>query len=330
MKSSTLAFGIALALSGSVLAQNTNVSASGQSNTSVSASRDSASASHESSAAASASSGHGSANVADGTEMNATLSKPVDARHAKAGDEVTATLAQDAKGSGDFTMRRGTKLIGHVTEAQPRGKASGSASGDSRLGIVFDKAILADGREVPVNAAIQAVAAGEAAKSGGLHGADSTAGAGAFGAGQAAGGARAGGGGLVGGVAGSAGGALNGAAGIGGRIGGAATSSVGAATHASAGAVGGVNNAGHLMSGSRGVFGMSDTAFAQGAAGAGSAQGSVLTSHTGNVELQRGTQMLLMSQAAGNAQGATRVATGGASAAGSAAGSADSATTIRR
>lgn len=320
MKSSTLAFAIALALSGSVVAQNTNVSASGQSNTSVSASRDNASASHDGGASSSVSSGHGSANVADGTEMNATLSKPVDARHAKAGDEVTATLAQDAKGSGDFTLRRGTKLVGHVTEAQPRGKASGSASGDSRLGIVFDKAILSDGREVPVNAAIRAVAAGEAATSGGLHGADSSAGAGAFGAGQAAGGAR-GDGGLVGGVAGGAGGALGGGAGIGSRVGGAATSSVGGATHASAGAVGGPNVAGHLMSGSRGVFGMSDTAFAQGAAG--SAQGSVLTSHAGNVELQRGTQMLLVSQAASNA-------TGGASAAGSAAGSADSATTIRR
>src|SRR5262249_37953990 len=156
-------------------------------------------AQHEGGAAAAAHSGHADASASQGTEMNATLSKPVSARRAKPGDEVTATLAQDTHATGDITWRRGTKLVGHVTEAQPHGERSGAANAggssgtDSRLGIVFDKAILEDGREVPFNGTIQAIASGEA--TGSARSVESTAaGGGSFGSGRASGG----GGGLVG------------------------------------------------------------------------------------------------------------------------------------
>jgi hypothetical protein len=192
----------------------------------VSASRDGAAAQHEGSAAAGVHSEHANAGATQSGEMNATLTKPVDARRAKPGDEVTATVAQDARGSGDVMFRRGTKLVGHVTEAQPHGRksdsasASGTGSTESRLGIVFDKAILEGGREVPVNATIQAIAAGEAAASGSAHGVEGAAGGNAFGAGRAG----AGGGGLVGGATGTVGGALGGAANVGAGLGGAASS----------------------------------------------------------------------------------------------------------
>jgi hypothetical protein len=326
MRISTLVFSVALALTGSALAQNSGVQtgASSQSSASVSAGRDGAAAQHEGSAAAGVHSEHANAGAAQGGEMNATLTKPVDARRAKPGDEVTATLAQDAHGSGDVMFRRGTKLVGHVTEAQPHGRksdsasASGTGSAESRLGIVFDKAILEGGREVPVNATIQAIAAGEAAASGGAHGVEGAAGGSAFGSGRATGG------GLVGGANSTVGGALGGAANVGAGLGGAA-SSIGSATRGSAGAVGGLNGAGRLMSGSHGVFGMSGVDFASAAAG--SAQGSsVLTSKTGNVELERGTQLLLTGQAAGGAQGAGHAVTGsGAGAAAGAAGNAQGA-----
>ena len=95
----------------------------------------------------------------------------------KPGDEVTATLSQHYESNGEVMMRRGTKLVGHVTEAAPRERRSAEAGGnsDSRLGIVFDKAVLDDGREVPINATIQAVAAAESTASSGTRGFDGAA-----------------------------------------------------------------------------------------------------------------------------------------------------------
>ena len=160
-----LIFCASLAVSGVALAQSTSVqgNASTQSNTSVSADRSGATASHESAWSAGVASDHAAANLAQGTEMNATLSRSVDTRRAKPGDEVTATLAQDVQANGAVVLRRGTRLIGRVTEAQPRVRGSGSGEGhsDSRLGIVFERALV-DGREVPVHAMIQAVAAADA------------------------------------------------------------------------------------------------------------------------------------------------------------------------
>jgi hypothetical protein len=230
--------------------------------------------------------------------MNATLSKPIDARRANPGDEVSATLAHEASGNAGTPLPRGTRLVGHVTEAQPRGRRSGSASGSdsSRLGIVFDKAVLTDGREVPVTATIQAVA--EATTWSGRHGADGWTGTDTFAAGSAAGSAAGGGGGLVGRVAGTGGATLGSAAGVGAGFGRTLTSATSVAS-ASAATAGGVGASGQLLAGSRGVFGMQGIELINGAASG--AHGSVLTSDTGNVQLGRGTQMLLVSEAAGNA-----------------------------
>jgi hypothetical protein len=232
--------------------------------------------------------------LAQGTEINAALSKPLDARRAAPGDPVTATLAQDVESDGEVVLPRGTALVGRVTEAQPRQRraAAANGAGDSRLGILFDKAVLRDGREVPVNATIRAVAAAEAAVSSGADGFDGR----AAGAGGAAAAGHGAGGGLIGGAAGgvtgAAGGTLGTVGSIGGNVGGAASATLGGAASASAGAVGGLGAAGRLRPGSRGVFGLRGIDIA--AAAAGSARSSVLSSRTGNVELERGTQMLLV------------------------------------
>jgi hypothetical protein len=99
-----------------------------------------------------------------GAEMNATLSQSIDARKAKPGDMVSATLTEDVRANGRLLLLRGTTLVGRVTEAQARTRRSdsGEEPADSRLGIEFDSALLRDGQEVPINATIQAVAAGEA------------------------------------------------------------------------------------------------------------------------------------------------------------------------
>ncbi len=304
MRTSTLALSFALALSGGVLAQNPDVQAgaSGESSTSVSASRDGVAARQEARGLAAVQAERANTSVAQSGEMSATLTKPVDSRRAKPGDEVTAAVAQDTQGGGQVILRRGTKLMGHVTEAQARGRrsesagASGGGNSESRLGIAFDKAILEDGREVPVNATVQAIAASEVVASGNARDLESAAGGSTLGSGRVSSSGPLGGGGIVGGVTGTAGSALGGAPNVGAGLG-AAASSIGSGSRASTGAVGGLNVAGRLLSGSRGVFGLSGVDIASSAEGG--AQGSaVLTSRTGNIGLERGTQLLLVGQAA--------------------------------
>jgi hypothetical protein len=325
MKSSSLIVCIALTLgSAAVAQQSTGVqgSASGASQSSVAADRNGASASHSAAGSASAATESASTSLDQGAELNATLTKPVDARSAKPGDEVIATANEDLKSHGQVVVKKGSKLVGHVTAARPLGPAQGSASGaaDSQLGIVFDRAVAKDGREVPLNASIQALAAAQSSASSGLSDVD----AGFGGAGGAVGSARSGGGGLVGGVAGGAAGAVGG---LGRSAGGAMNSGVSATSGAlgkSAGAVGGLNATGQLASGSKGVFGMKDIDIDIASATAGSAEGSVLSSSAHNVRLDRGTRMLLVS-GSGAGSAATGVSKGAPSASGNAAGAADGA-----
>jgi hypothetical protein len=197
--------------------------------------------------------------------MNATLSKPVDARKAKPGDPVTATNDKDAKAADGTSIKRGSTLMGHVTKAQPLNQsAAGSADASSMLSVVFDKAVLKDGREVPLNATIQAVsAAGSDASM-----ASDTGGAGLSAVGSGAGSGRAAGGGLLGGAGGSLGGGLGAAGGVGHGVYGAASGMTGSTVRSSH-AVGGLNAGGMLTSGSKGVFGLNGLEFASSSAGSG-------------------------------------------------------------
>jgi len=93
--------------------------------------------------------------IAPGSVIPVQLSKTVDAKKAKTGDEVVATVTQDMKtSSGDLIVPKDTKVIGHVTEAQPRNKEQKQ----SELGIAFDRAeIKGDQMQLPMS--IQAVIA---------------------------------------------------------------------------------------------------------------------------------------------------------------------------
>jgi hypothetical protein len=91
--------------------------------------------------------------IAPGSVIPVKLTKTVDAKKAKTGDEVVANVTQDMKsGSGDLILPKDTKIVGHVTEAQARNKEQK----ESQMGIAFDKAVTKDG---PVNLpmSIQAV-----------------------------------------------------------------------------------------------------------------------------------------------------------------------------
>src|SRR5260370_2986350 len=260
---------------------------SASSSTSVEASKSGATASSNNSASTSANAGGSSAALSNGTAMNAALSQPVDAKKNKPGDPVTAKTTEATKSEGKVVIPKGSKLVGHVTECKQRGKEEKESS----LGMVFDKAILRDGEEIPLNVTMRALAAAQTATATSA-GDDLSAG------GAAMGSARASGGGALGGVrstAGAATGAVtNTAANAGGIANGAVNSTVNAAG-ATRGAVGGLNTAGQLTSNSQGVFGLEGLNL--NAVAPNSTQGSLITSTSKNVHLESGTQLLLVSQA---------------------------------
>ena len=279
-----------LALSASVghAQAGAQASSSASSSTSVQGDKSGASASSSNSSSTSANTGHSSASLASGTAMNATLSQPVDVKKNKPGDQVTAKTTQATKSEGKVVIPKGSKLVGHVTECKQRSKEEK----ESALGIVFDKAILKNGEEVPLNVTINALAAAQSAASNSIGGDDLSAG------GEAIGSARANGGGALGGVRSAAGGAAstvtNTAANAGGLAGGAVNSTANVAG-ATRGAVGGLNAAGQLTSNSQGVFGLQGLNLSS--AVSNSTQGSLITSTSRNVHLDSGTQLLLVSQA---------------------------------
>jgi hypothetical protein len=92
--------------------------------------------------------------VPQGTALVAELAKSIDARKARAGDTVKAKVTQDVLANGQIVIQRGSRLLGHVTEA----KAFSQDAPQSRLGVVFDRVALKDGKEVSLNGVLQALA----------------------------------------------------------------------------------------------------------------------------------------------------------------------------
>ena len=255
------------------------------------------------STSASAQNGQASGSLATGTAFNAALSSPIDSKKCKPGDPVNAHSTEAVKSEGKTVVPKGSKLVGHVTQASARAKGESESS----LGIVFDRAILKNGQEIPLSAGIQALAAAQSSASAAGSDIDAFGGAGASAAGSGAGGGR----GALGGVTSAAGGAVgavtNTAANVGGVAGGAvntAGNAGGSVAGASKGAVGGLNAAGQLTSNSQGVFGLNGLNL--NAAASNATQGSVITSTGKNVHLDSGTRMLLVSQAQAGSQGESK------------------------
>jgi hypothetical protein len=190
---------------------------------------------------------------------------------------------------------KNSKLIGHVTEASA--KANGES--DSKLGIVFDKAMLRNGSTVPMQARIQALAAPAVSSASSMS--DDVSGSTPLGGGSTSGstsgsGRTSGGGGLGSAVGGVTGGAVDAVGSTAGGVANTAGSTVNSTTGATTGAVGNVagNTAsatGALNSTSTGVIGLknlqlnSDSSSATGS--------SVITSAGKNVKLDSGSRMVL-------------------------------------
>jgi hypothetical protein len=91
--------------------------------------------------------------LAAGTIIPVELSKTLDAKKVKANDKIEARTAMDLLSHGQIIIPRNAKVIGHVTEA----KAHSKQSPDSVVGITFDRVLMKDGRELPLQAAVQAI-----------------------------------------------------------------------------------------------------------------------------------------------------------------------------
>ena len=301
MNRTGLAIAVGALFSVSAAAQSQS-GAQSSSQASVEAGHRQAQTSGNASASTSASAQNGQANgsLATGTAFNAALSSPIDSKKCKPGDPVNAHSTEAVKSEGKTVIPKGSKLVGHVTQASARGKGESESS----LGIVFDKAILKNGQEIPLNAGIQAIASAQSSAS--AAGSDlDTMGASAAGSGMAGG--RSPLGGVASTVGGAAGTVTNTAANVGGVAGGTVNSAAnagGSIAGTSKGAVGGLNTAGQLTSNSQGVFGLNGLNLS--AAGSNATEGSVITSAGKNVQLESGTRMLLVSQAQAGEQGVSK------------------------
>jgi len=81
------------------------------------------------------------------------LSSSLDSRKLKTGDEVILKTVANLSLTDGSTIPRGTRVVGHVTEAKARAKGDAQSS----LAIAFDKLDLPDGKTEAISGVIQAV-----------------------------------------------------------------------------------------------------------------------------------------------------------------------------
>ena len=92
--------------------------------------------------------------IAAGSVIPVELTKSIDAKKAKKGDEVVAKVTQDLKNNaGAVIVPKDTKVIGHVIDAEARSKEQK----ESQVAIAFDHAVLKDGEQMQMPMSIQAI-----------------------------------------------------------------------------------------------------------------------------------------------------------------------------
>jgi hypothetical protein len=225
------------------------------------------------------------------------LENKLDAKTAKAGDQVVLKTSEKMKTADGTVIPKGSRLVGHVTEVEAHEKGHAA----SQMGLQFDRAELKGGQTMAIHSMIESVQPSASEMS-----AVSMADEGAFGTPMGGGGGAVGGGGMAGGRAGGgglAGGAAGGVTSATGRVG-SDVGSTGGGVVRSTGNVGG--NLGEEGTGSlaHGVNGAASgagglSARATGIPGillngdaSGSASG-MLSAANKNVHLDAGTQMVL-------------------------------------
>jgi hypothetical protein len=217
------------------------------------------------------------ASLAGGTAVNAVLDTSIDSKKAKSGEAVMAHTTETMKATDNREiMPKGTKLMGHVTQAASRS----NGGTETMVAIQFDKAKLKDGQEVPLaNFMIQALAAPSSAASvGNDDNAGLTAPSGRMGSPST--------------NPSSNNPSMSGSRGARPDNTPSAQSYPSAEPNSTSGAQ--PNAAGPLPAGARGVYGLQGVRLA--AAGAGAVEGSVIVSDGKNLRLDKGTRLLLVGQ----------------------------------
>jgi hypothetical protein len=195
------------------------------------------------------------------------LTKSIDAKKVKTGDQVEAKVTQDMKaGNGEIIVPKDTKVIGRVTEAQARSKEQK----ESQVGIAFDRAVLKVGGDMNLPMSIQAIIAPSYLSANNSSGGESP--------GQQQ-------------SAGSASGMSQNPTGRVGSMGGSQAPPTTASPSAGP-TEGKTGNGAHepITGNTQGVLGIPDTTLANATS---ATQGSVVTSEKNNVKLESGTMMLL-------------------------------------
>jgi hypothetical protein len=202
-----------------------------------------------------------------GTIIPAEIAKSIDAKKAKPGDQVVAKTVIDLRSrDGSTVIPKGTKILGHITDAKARGKDEPG----SLVAMAFDKIEMKGGRDLQFNGAIQAIGKPEQTAATATGG----------GSPMSESGGMPSGGGAQGGMGGARTGGM-GAPPSGTGYPGNAPAESGTAPSA---------GAGPLSPSSQGVVGMPELSLQD------SAQGSVISSNRGNVHLDSGTQLILRSK----------------------------------
>ncbi len=89
-----------------------------------------------------------------GMLIPADLSKSLDTKKAKVGDKIELKTSMDMLSHGQIVIPRGSKIEAHVTSA----KAHSKDAPGSELGIAFDRIFITNGKELPMQAEVQAIA----------------------------------------------------------------------------------------------------------------------------------------------------------------------------
>jgi hypothetical protein len=221
-----------------------------------------------------------------GAAIRASVTSSIDSKKIKPGDIVTARTVNAVKVDGQTVIPSGSKLVGHVTHASARSKGDSFSS----VGIVFDKALLKHGEEIPLSVSIQAIASPQQIATAASSAAEMD--SGYMRAAGSASPSRPGTPSNMAPPAGSASGNVTNTV---------ANTDTNNATSGK-GAVGGLDSNGQLTVDSRGVFGLEGIGLAAGTIGA--EHSTVITSTGKEVRLDSGTQLLLVTQSADAKQAA--------------------------
>jgi hypothetical protein len=198
------------------------------------------------------------------------LTKSIDAKKLKTGEEIEAKVTQDLKsGNGELIVPMNTKVLGRVTEVEEGNKEQK----ESQVGISFDHAVTKNGDSVPLAMSIQAIIAPPNSNSNNSYASGEGAGVSAPGAG--------------GGMQGN-----NGARSAGMGTG-AAPPSPGSSGDDANSAQSSANSRQPINGNTQGVIGLSHLKLSM---AANATQGSLISSDKGNVKVDSGTFMLLRVQ----------------------------------